>query len=131
MKRIAVVAVAALVMAGCFGDEDEPSRSAEETAQAWVDAMNDEDYDRACDLSVVSSHSECVAIVKEKPFGEELEVEGFYKSRGEDDATFALSSEKDRQPRGKGWTAYAPVEGFRVERDGDEYKVHFEVSIIK
>ncbi|MGH2838212.1 MAG: hypothetical protein ACRDJY_07690 [Thermoleophilaceae bacterium] len=130
MRPLVIAMSASLLFGGCWGD-DEPSRSAEDTAQSWVDALNDQDYDRACDLSVVSSHSECVAIVNEKPFGEELEIEGFYKSRGEDDATFALSSGKHRQPRGKGWTAYAPVEGFRVERDGGEYKVHFEVSVIK
>jgi hypothetical protein len=126
--------VLSVLSGGCWGGDDAPSRSAEETAEAWVDALNDDDYDRACDLSVANSHSECVAIVKEKPFGEELELEGFYKTRPEDDATFTLSSKEDRRPRGAGWTAYAPTEGFRVERDGEEageYRVHFEVSVIK
>ena len=126
-----MVVVVTALFGGCWGGDDEPSRGAEETAEAWVDALNDENYDRACDLSVVNSHSECVAMLTEKPFGEELEVEGFYKSRGEDDAAFALSSKEDRRPRGAGWTAYAPTEGFSVERDGDEYRVHVEVNIIK
>ena len=44
---------------------------------------------------------------------------------------FAISSKEDRRSQGEGWTAYAPMEGFSVERDGDEYLVHFEVSVIK
>ena len=33
-------------------------------------------------------------------------------------------------PFGDG-TAYAPLDGFDVEHHGDEYRVHFEVSVIK
>ena len=56
-----MVTVVAALFGGCWGGDDEPSRSEEETAEARVDALNDKDYDRACDLSVVDSHSECVA----------------------------------------------------------------------
>ena len=135
---MAVAAVAVLVMAGCFGDNDEPSRTAEETAEEWVAAINEDDYERACDLSVISDQPDCVEAMKAKPFGEDLEVEGFYFNRSDGtggtdgEGTFALSSSEDRKPHGDGWTAYAPSsDGLRIERQGAEYLVHFEISVIK
>ena len=128
--RFAVAVVLAALIAGCGGDDQDAPRSAEETARAWVDAINAEDYERACDLSVFSLKSQCVEVMKEKPFGDDLEVEGFYLNRT-DEGTFAVSSEGDRKPRGDGWTAYAPTGGFVVERVDDEYLVHFEISVIK
>ena len=128
--RFAVAVVLAALITGCGGDDQDAPRSAEETARAWVDAINAEDYERACDLSVFSLKSQCVEVMKEKPFGDDLEVEGFYLNRA-DEGTFAVSSEGDRKPRGDGWTAYAPTGGFVVERVDDEYLVHFEISVIK
>ena len=119
---------ALVFLSGCGGD-DEPSRSAEETAQAWVDAVNAEDYERVCDLSVIESESDCLGVMKENPFGANLAIENFYPAEGDDEATVEFSSSQSRKPE-RGWTGYAP-KGFQVERDGDEYKVHFEVSIIK
>ena len=132
MRGLAVALIGSFLFGGCWGDGDEPSRSPEETARAWVDAINDEDYDRACDLSVVDTKAECIDLLKHEPFGEELEIEGFYSADDPDtEPTFGLSSREIRKPQGDGWTAYAPMDGFSVERDGDEYKVHVEVSIIK
>ena len=74
-----------------------------------------------------------MGVMEEKPFGENVEIEGFYfnGSEGADgEGTFAISSAQDRKPR-RGWTAYAPMGGFEVERHGDQYKVHWEVSFIK
>ena len=130
-RRAAAAIALSLVFAGCWGD-DEPSLGQRETAQAWVDALNAGNYQRACELSVVKSVAECVELYREKPFGENLEVGGFDQPEdGPDEARFALSSKELRRPRGTGWTAYAPMEGFSIEREGDEYRVHVEVSIIK
>jgi hypothetical protein len=128
-----VALVGAVLLGGCLGDDDEPSLSAEETAHAWVDAINAEDYERACELSVFALKSQCVEVMREKPFGEELEIEGFYlnESGADSEGTFAVSSSGDRKPRGDGWTAYAPTGGFVIERVGDSYLVHFEFSVIK
>ena len=131
MKLPAVVMVA-LVFAGCMGDEDEPSRSPPETARDWVAAINEGAYAHACDLSVVDTKAECIDLLKREPFGEDLEIEGFHSTEDPDaEPTFGLSSREIRKPRGVGWTAYAPMDGFSVERDGGEYKVHFEASIIR
>ena len=99
-----------------------------------MDAINAEDYERACDLSVFALKSQCVEVMREKPFGQDLEVEGFYFNRSEGadgEGTFAVSSRGDRKPRGDGWTAYAPTGGFVIEHVGDSYLVHFEISVIK
>ena len=137
MRRTVVLLVPVIglvLLVGCDG-EDEPSRSPEVAAQTWVEALNAEDYERACELSVVESENECVKVLKLKPFGKsDLEVEGFYFNEsgdGTNGGTFAVSSAEDRQPRAEGWTAYAPLEGFNIERHGNEYLVHWEVSIIK
>lgn len=106
------------LLAGCGGD-NEPSRSPEETAQAWVDALNADDYERACALSVVEKEQACVELLKAEPFGDSgIKVEGF-SGKGEEQGTFGISSAQDRSPR------------FIIERQGDEYLVHWEVSIIK
>ena len=131
MKLLAVV-IGTLMIAGCAGD-DEPTRSPEETAEAWVAAINEGHYEEACDLSVTGDEIDCVAAMEAKPFGDDLRVEGFSEDEQAQDevATFALSSADDRKPRGDGWTAYAAREGFSVEREDDGYLVHFEVSVIK
>ena len=136
--RLLAVVIAALVMAGCFGGDDEASRTAEETAEEWVTAINEGNYERACDLSVISDQLGCIKTMKAKPFGEDLKVEGFYLNRSDGtggtdgEGTFALSSSEDRKPRSDGWTAYAPSsDGLRIEKQGNEYFVHYEVSIIK
>ena len=69
-------------------------------------------------------------MLEQSPFGDGLKVEGFSsdESAGSDgEASFGISSAEDRKPRG----GYAPLDAFDVERHGDEYKVHFEYSIIK
>ena len=132
VRSLAVAVLASSLAAGCNGGDDAP-RSPEETAQAWVEAINAEDYDRACELSVFALKTQCVEVMEQKPFGEDLEVEAFYLNRGEgaNEGTFAVSSRGDRKPRGDGWTAYAPREGFGIDRVGDAYRVHFEISVIK
>ena len=124
--------VVAFLLTGCRGD-DEPSRSAEETAQAWVDALNAEDYELACELSVVESKAGCRDVMKQEPFGRDVRVEGYYSDLNEasgDQPVFTISSRRDRNPHTDGWTAYASVD-FRMERHDDEYLVHWEASIIK
>lgn len=123
LARVAL-AVAVLGLAGCVGDDD-PSRGPEETAHAWVDAINAGDHERACELSVVDDQAECVELLAKEPFGEQVRVEGFASD------SFGISSRKDRNPPGRGWTAYAPLSGFDVERHDDEYLVHWEISIIR
>jgi hypothetical protein len=131
VRAVAVGLIASSLIAGCGGSDD-PPRSPEETAQAWVDAINDENYERACELSVADSNAECLDLFRQEPFGEDLEIEGFYSTDDPNtEPTFGLSSRETRNPQGDGWTAYAPTDGFSVERDGDEYKVHVEVSIIR
>ena len=132
MKMVIMIAAAVLVAAGCGGD-DEPSRSPQETAEAWVSAINATDYEQVCDLSVISDEFDCVEAMKAKPFGDDLRVEAFSDEGQAEDAvaTFGVSSQEDRKPRGDAWTAYAPGNEFTVERLGDEYKVHFEISVIK
>ena len=122
--------VSTFLLAGCWGD-GEPSRSPEQTARAWVDALNAEDYERACALSVVDDEQDCVELLKAEPFGKSgIKVEGFSEG-GDKEGSFGISSAQDRRPRGSGWTAYAPLDGFVIERHDDEYLVHWEVSIIK
>jgi hypothetical protein len=123
LARVTLVVVA-FALVGCFGD-DEPSRSPEETAHAWVTAINAGDYERACELSVVDDQAGCVELLAEEPFGERIRVEGFESD------SFGISSREDRNPRGRGWTAYAPLSGFDIERHDGEYLVHWEISIIR
>ena len=51
MKALTPVLVILVLIAGC-GRDDEASLSPEETAHEWVEAVNADDFDRACDLSV-------------------------------------------------------------------------------
>ena len=138
MRRAVVLLflVFGVVPVGCDRESEESSRSPEETAQAWVDALNAEDYARACQLSVAEDQDACRKLLEPEPFGKSgLRVEGFYFNKGSDagnEGTFAISSDADRKPRGNGWTAYAPsAENLRIERHGNEYLIHWEVSVIK
>jgi hypothetical protein len=134
VKAATSMLVMLVLVAGCGGSDEASSLSPEETAQAWVEAINAEDYERACDLSVFALNTECVEVMEEKPFGQDLQVEGFSPNRDKDaegEATFTVSSSGERKRRSDGWTAYAPTGGFIVERGGDAYLVHFEISVIK
>jgi hypothetical protein len=127
VRTAAVAVVASLLVASCGGSDD-PPRSPEETAQAWVDAINDQDYDRACDLSVFEKKSLCLDLMRNKPFGADLRVWHFTDDPPNGDAgAFLVSSAEDRKVGGPAVVR----EAIAVERDGDQHKVHFEVSIIK
>lgn len=118
----------AVVLAGCAGG----SRGADETARAWVDAINAAEWDRACELSVKESQQECVTAAS-AGFGDaqgEMRIEGVYRS-GET-TKFAVTTPQTRSG-GKevdGWTAYGPAE-LAVERHDGEYLVHFEATGIR
>lgn len=99
LARAGLVALT-FALAGCFGDDD-PSHGPEETAHAWVAAINTADYERACELSVVDDQAECVELLKQEPFGKRIRVED-------------LESDS-----------------FDVELHDDEYLVHWEISIIR
>ena len=128
VKTLGSALVIVVFLAGCGGDHDEPSLSARETAQEWVDAVNAEDYDRACDLSVFDKQSLCLDLMRNEPFGADLKVWHFTDDPPNGDAgAFLVSSAEDRKVGGPAVVR----ESIAVERDGDQHKVHFEVSIIK
>lgn len=121
--------VVAAITAACGSDDEKEARSREETARQWVAANNEGDLDRACELSVVESGPKCAELLALEPFGEDLRLEG-YQERG-DEAEFGVSSRADRRGRRRGWTAYAPLAAFTVERDRGEYRVHLEASFLR
>lgn len=127
--RLALL-VTAVFLTACGSDGSEPLRSAEATADAWVDALNRSDYDRACDLSAAEEGASCETLLEREPFGRNLEIEAFYSDLDDtpgDQPMFTLSSEAERTPEGPGWTAHA-LQELRIERHGDEYLVRLPRS---
>ena len=127
MRRLMLLT--AVLVAGCGGGG---SRSADETARAWVDAINAEDWERACELSVKVDEQECVGLVADGFRDAEgaMRIEGSYRSG--DTTTFAIAMPRRRDRDGEvgGWTGYGPGE-VAVERHDGEYLVHFEVTSIR
>ena len=117
----------AIAMAGCGGSP----LDADATAEAWVEAINAEDWSRACELSVKSNHDDCVSLI-EKGFHDAAGQLRIANLRRDGDKTvFSVSAPDSGQFKGtKGWTAYAPI-AFAVEAHGEQYLVHFEVAVIK
>ena len=121
MRRLLLVALLALaVLAGCGGD-DTPTKP-DEVAGAWVEAMNDRDWDAACRLSapVPDDAGTTCAELLEEAFADveiDMELEGVYLS---DDAGSIL--------------VRRPVDGLaehELERHDGEWRVHFEIQIIR
>lgn len=109
----------ALAAAGCGADVDRAD--ADEVAAAWVEAINDRDWSRACELSVQTDGLDC-----EEVLGEALgdvrgaELVETSTTRG-DRGTAGLSAESgEALPR-----------RVELERSGDAWSVHYEVQVVR
>lgn len=118
MRRLLLTA--ALLVAACGGGSS--PATAEETARAWVEAVNVGDWPRACELSVAEGGAGACEGRLEHDFGAargEVRLEGVHRTG--DGAQFGISTPglrtSSEDVRG-GWTAYAPLEIPIVRRDG-------------
>jgi hypothetical protein len=119
MRRGTWFAVLTLAAVGCGADVDRTKP--EEVAAAWVDAVNDREWSRACELSVQLDGIDCEEVVgKSLADVRGVELEGVYTT-GSGKGTAGLSAERgEALPR--------EVE---LERSGDEWSVHYEVQVIR
>ena len=117
----------AVAVLGCgAGQGDDGDLDPVQVATAWVEAVNERDYRRACELSVRAPPNDpaCEELL-EGGFGDVLleRPEGaYFNQSGEQPAHGSFSAAR----RGGG----APVT-FMVEEQGGRYLVHFEVSVIR
>ena len=121
--RIACILLIAVAMASCGGSEP---RKPEDLATAWVDAVNERDFSRACDLSIASPESpDCLALLRAafRSHRRSMAIEGMYLNRGEDPTQL-----------GQFFVSGAPRElarPLRLERAGGRVRVHFEIQAIR
>lgn len=123
MRRLALL-LAAAALGGCG------SLSAEETAREWVDAVNAEDWKRACALSLTDDERECRRLLAGayRDTRPRMRIEG---TRRAGSALYFTVEEPNPEPEPTdGWTAYAPLE-HSVERIDGEHRVHFEIAVIR
>lgn len=113
--RRGIAAVAALLAAGC-GAGGVDRTKLEAVAAAWVEAVDDQDWGRVCELSVRPAGAPCED-VDETLLGDlrDVGLEGVYASG--DTATMAMSAGSGDLP-----------DDLRLERAGDRWVVHFEVQ---
>ncbi len=127
LGRALIAGLLAAGVLGCGGGGgDDADRDPIEVAMAWVNALNERDYERACELSVTASSSEppCEELLKASSGDRKLElVEGAYFNRSEQQPAFGSFS---ATPEGGG-----PPVTFMVEEHGGRFLVHFEVSVIR
>lgn len=132
--RIALVPL--MLLAGCFGgDEDtDTAQTPREVANAWVRALNDGDYAKACEVSFPGGKV-CVGYLRWQPFGKGLRIQGFTlnsRGGGREKASFGVSTaiqRRDAQRQG-GWTAYAPLDAFSIIERKDDLRVYWNPAEI-
>ena len=95
-----------------------------------MDAIN-ADYSRACELSVFDDTKECLKAMELEPFGHDVAIERFYSNNSVGAGGEATASITFGDGESEGQTASAGIADVDIERHGDEYKVHFEVSITR
>lgn len=121
MTRWPLVCVVALLAAGCGNGAPE---SAREAAREWVEAVNADDWARACELSA-EERAGCERALA-RGFAD---PEGDLRLGGREGNAFTPSSSSASEVR-EGWSAYAPTV-LVVERRGGRYAVHTEVHVIR
>ena len=136
-----VTAVLLLIsLAGCGGSDEKetppPRLDAEETARSWVAAVNAGHYEQACDLTWIQPDGEffnrkgCVNVLRAAPFGTDLEIERFSTEKHASSQPETSATISSRQSRAAAGDRIAPRE-IRIERQDGDYRVHFEISVIK
>ena len=85
MRRLVVIAAVAL--AGCGGGGS--SESAEDVVKAWATALDDRDWQRACEL-MVSAKPSCEDDLREEYADERVTYEGPASNGNPDDRVFSL-----------------------------------------
>jgi hypothetical protein len=108
VRRLALLVI---FVAGCGGADDGSPR-AERIARTWVEAVNGQDYERACDLSYWFPKKDCLTILENAEFGTNLDAteinEGGSSRFGPAEATFVLSRNGAK-----------PLTGLHVAEDRD------------
>jgi ketosteroid isomerase-like protein len=75
IRRLAIAAASAAVLAGCGGSGGDDQGSATDAARAYVDAINSRDFDRVCGLlsdsykARLKMGSDCPAFLEEQSSG--------------------------------------------------------------